>query len=311
MNPDLDLGPGASMLTSYDDAYEHIRTMPGIRRLEIGEFLFAQFTCEARDELLGTWTHTDVLVHVVSGKKTYRTHAGRWLAEAGQTVFMKKGAYVLQQHTGEENCACLFFIPDRFIRDTVRELAAEHPADAEPVACSDPIIRVENDAAISAFLSAIAVYFDAEETPAPALLRLKVKELVTGILIGLGNRSLSDYFRSVASSEAVAISEVMEHNFCQNLAMEEFARLCHRSLSTFKREFRAVYGCSPGRWLLDRRLAHAALLLSSTRQSVTAIALECGFADASHFGRAFKERFGRPPRSYRQPASEIALVVDR
>ncbi len=31
------------------DAYEHIRTGAGIRRLEIGGFLFAQFTCTATD----------------------------------------------------------------------------------------------------------------------------------------------------------------------------------------------------------------------------------------------------------------------
>jgi AraC-like DNA-binding protein len=75
--------------------------------------------------------------------------------------------------------------------------------------------------------------------------------------------------------------------------------MCHRSLSTFKREFRKHYGVSPGRWLLDRRLEHSASLLLTTEMSVTEVMLECGFEDLSHFSRAFKEKFGQAPSAYR------------
>ena len=43
------------------------------------------------------------------------------------------------------------------------------------------------------------------------------------------------------------------------------------------------------------RLDHAAHLLRSTTHSITAVSLQCGFATASHFSRAFKARFGMPP----------------
>jgi len=91
----------------------------------------------------------------------------------------------------------------------------------------------------------------------------------------------------------------MEANFHHNLPIETFAEMCHRSLSSFKRDFRKLYGTSPGRWLVGRRLSHAMSLLQHTQLSITQISFECGFEDLSHFSRAFKDKFGRNPSAYR------------
>jgi transcriptional regulator GlxA family with amidase domain len=99
----------------------------------------------------------------------------------------------------------------------------------------------------------------------------------------------------------------MEANFRYNLELKDFARLCHRSLSSFKRAFQTHYGIPPGKWLLKRRLEHAATLLRTTGMSVTQIVFECGFEDPSHFCHAFKEKFGRPPSVYR--AKPVAVAV--
>jgi transcriptional regulator GlxA family with amidase domain len=92
----------------------------------------------------------------------------------------------------------------------------------------------------------------------------------------------------------------MEANCCHNLSLEAFAKLCHRSLSTFKREFRLHYGIAPGRWLLERRLDCSAHLLTTTNMSVTDIVFECGFEQPSHFSRAFKAKYALSPSEYRE-----------
>jgi AraC-like DNA-binding protein len=59
---------------------------------------------------------------------------------------------------------------------------------------------------------------------------------------------------------------------------------------------------APFRWILERRLELAAQQLADPRQagrSVTSIAFGVGFKDTSHFSRAFKDRYGVCPRSYR------------
>lgn len=59
-------------------------------------------------------------------------------------------------------------------------------------------------------------------------------------------------------------------------------------------------------FLVRRRLERASMLLRSAdyaSQSVTEIALECGFNSTSHFGHRFRRRFGASPREYRRASA--------
>ncbi|MBK8490391.1 MAG: helix-turn-helix transcriptional regulator [Saprospirales bacterium] len=76
--------------------------------------------------------------------------------------------------------------------------------------------------------------------------------------------------------------------------------MAHRSLSTFKREFQQQFNESPGKWLLKRRVRHAANLIVNSNLNVTQIAFESGFEDLSHFSRAFKNIMGIPPSDYKK-----------
>jgi len=47
------------------------------------------------------------------------------------------------------------------------------------------------------------------------------------------------------------------------------------------------------------RLQYGKWRITNTRDTITDIALSCGFADSSHFSREFKALFGKPPRAFR------------
>jgi AraC-like DNA-binding protein len=245
---------------------------------------------------------------VLTSKTTWKTSSGILSAEAGQTMFFKKGAYILPQHGAEDLCVQFFFIPDLFVREVVIELAGDLPIVSESVDSPEIAIRVNHDVALSAFFQAMTLYFAGDEKPPEAVLKLKLRELLTSILVGKSNPTLSAYFRSLAANDTPPIAAIMETNFRYNLSMKAFAELCHRSLSSFKRDFQRRYGVSPGKWLLDRRLEHSASLLRTTGMSVTEIMFECGFEDLSHFSRAFKERFGQPPSAFRGASCVTAQV---
>jgi AraC family transcriptional regulator, exoenzyme S synthesis regulatory protein ExsA len=308
-NPPFKLGVATRAFGIFNfmiNAIEAIRSNPTAKTFEIGDLLFAQFRCPLLEEDLGIWTHTDHFLHVISSKTTWRTSSGTYSAEAGETVFFKKGAYILPQHFDKDLCVELFFVSDALIKETVMDLAPDLPLIPEAVNTLEQTIYVKHDVGLSAFLHSMALYFAAEEKPSEALLKLKVKELLTSILVGQNNIALSAYLRSLATNDAPSITTIMEANFTHNLTLNVFAQLCHRSLSTFKRDFRKVYGTSPGKWLLERRLQHSLCLLQSTGLSITQITYECGFEDLSHFSRTFKIKFGQSPNSYRESLSITA-----
>jgi transcriptional regulator GlxA family with amidase domain len=93
----------------------------------------------------------------------------------------------------------------------------------------------------------------------------------------------------------------MEDNFSYNLKLEEFAELCNRSLSAFKRDFKKHFSNTPGKWLLEKRLQHAHKLLQHSDKNVNEAAFESGFENTSHFSRSFKERFGYSPATVKVP----------
>jgi AraC-like DNA-binding protein len=101
----------------------------------------------------------------------------------------------------------------------------------------------------------------------------------------------------------------MEANFCYNLKIEDYARLCHLSLSVFKRAFKQFYKTTPAAWLKQRKLdlSHHRLLTSDL--PISQVSFECGFEDASHFIRVFKAKYKLTPHQYRQQRLQKALTI--
>ncbi len=280
--------------------YEAIRKNPSYNKLEIGDFLFAEYTCGAKEEKLGIWTDTDYLMHVVTGAKTWHMPDGVVKANPGESLFVKKGANIVEQHFEEDVCMLTFFIPDALVRSTVRELSGSLNTPSANGETIKTAARVEHDVGLSAFFQSMRTYFSGKEKPSEALLRLKLKELILSILTSGQNSALAAYFRRIGESDSPSVAEIMETNFRYNLSLEEYAKLCHRSLSSFKREFQTHFNESPGKWLLQKRLEYASSLLRGSKMNVTEIAFESGFEDVSHFSRVFKERFGTSPVTYRE-----------
>jgi AraC family transcriptional regulator len=63
--------------------------------------------------------------------------------------------------------------------------------------------------------------------------------------------------------------------------------------------FRAHYGESIGEYARRLRLEWAAERLAGTDIGLASLAAEAGFADQSHFTRAFRRLYGLPPGRYR------------
>jgi AraC-like DNA-binding protein len=63
------------------------------------------------------------------------------------------------------------------------------------------------------------------------------------------------------------------------------------------RDFRALFGTSPHRYLVARRLDKARRLLLAGH-SIADAAIVSGFADQSHFGRTFKKAYGVTPNAW-------------
>lgn len=83
------------------------------------------------------------------------------------------------------------------------------------------------------------------------------------------------------------------------LSMEEVARELGVSPYYLAHAFSQEIGMPPLQFQLQVRLDRARKLLRDSSESVTEIAMRCGFADTSYFDRQFKRRNGVTPSVYR------------
>jgi transcriptional regulator GlxA family with amidase domain len=148
------------------------------------------------------------------------------------------------------------------------------------------------------------------QQPAPSenLLELKFKELLFNIFSNPANKGLVAYANSLCDSHKPSLLEIMEANYTFNLSIAQFARLAQRSLAAFKREFAGYYQTTPGKWLLQKRLEYAEHLLETSNKNINEITDECGFENATHFSRVFKEKFGLSPLLYRKQKTPSLTV---
>lgn len=96
----------------------------------------------------------------------------------------------------------------------------------------------------------------------------------------------------------LVIRQAVTANIYNAVTIEELAFLCNMSLSTFKRRFSRIYMTSPNKWLLEKRMQKAALLLKEGRCKASEIYFELGYENLSSFIQSFKQIHGITPKQY-------------
>lgn len=278
--------------------YRIVKENLSFNRFEYAGTVCLEYTCPIEAEQIGIFSRNDYLVHVLSGKKTYRTVNGEWTLEPGQTLYLKKGAEIIHQYFDNEYCMLGFFLTDELIKETYNEIRGKMALNLTRNPLEFTAFEVQSSDYLDGYFYSMLTYFRSQNRPPDPILVLKIKELLINLMNG--DPLLTAYFNIVSDSEGPSLPQVMEKNFCFNLKLENYAELTHRSLSTFKRDFQKHYNESPGTWLLKRRVHHAAHLMSNTRMSISEVAYDSGFENLSHFSRAFKKIMGTNPTDYKK-----------
>lgn len=104
--------------------------------------------------------------------------------------------------------------------------------------------------------------------------------------------------RRLSAAQVRLLTEYIHEHLDQKLSLSELAACIHVSVSHFERLFRTSFGHPPYRYVLERRIERAQLLLCSSKLSLYEIARACGFANQSHFTRHFSRFMGISPAQF-------------
>lgn len=92
----------------------------------------------------------------------------------------------------------------------------------------------------------------------------------------------------------------------QNLGIADIADAIGVHRVYLARQYLRHLGCTPGDDLRRRRVERATQLMMTSNQTLSDIALSCGFCDQSHLNRAFMQQWGLTPTSFTKLSDQKA-----
>ena len=281
-----------------ENMQDFIESSPFVKKIMVDELLFTEFKCPLDEKSSSVWWHNNFFAHILTGETVLKTPRQEYTLKAGDSVFAKKGSVISYNLVHEDFCELLIFVPDDFIKAVVKKYNVSISSTSFPKEV-DTIIPLVPDDLLTAYFHSLLTHFRLSLPPAEPLLKLKFEELLLTILLGDNHGPVKNYFSELCRSAKTSIKEIMEANFFSNLSMEEFAKLCGRSLSGFKQDFKNIYHTTPGKWLQEKRLEYSRYLLKTTGNSLDEICIGSGFENLSHFIRVFKNRYGLTPGKFK------------
>src|SRR5581483_6900540 len=118
------------------------------------------------------------------------------------------------------------------------------------------------------------------------------ESLTTALLVAL--HRAADGKSVVLPAEGLApwqlriAKDYLEEQSSSGISLTGLAKLVGLSQSRLARGFKASTGIAPYSWAMQARIRKAKALLTDIEMPLSVIALEVGFADQSHFTKAFK-----------------------
>lgn len=278
---------------------EDLAATPGSKLLEVGELCFGEYHQTIRQKPRNVFVAEHMLIFVVKGAKVFRFPDREFVVEAGKALFLKRGCYLLCESIEQDRSyeSISLFFNESVLRDFwhEREVSLSHHGSKADEGEALQMVVLTPSPELQSFRDRVILGLAGDEKLDEKEMMHSLKELLRLLLESSDGSDLMRFFDELYDEYLPDPVFVVSRNLLAPLTLSDYAKLCCRSLSKFKRDFRAKAGESPGKWIVSKRLEQAGLLLGSTNLSVGEVCARSGFNNLSHFIRTYKAAFGVTP----------------
>lgn len=239
--------------------------------------------------------------HVISiclaGQQRIETYDGElFTVKAGEVLFIPRGMYHITDLLPKSGTfkSLLFYFDDTIIQEFLSTTAiTEIARTAVPNHLKFGVVPM-----LETFAESLIHIYQGNQLRDKNFLNVKILELLHLLNHLAVEQQFANFLFRLTLPQKRNIKSFMENNFDKPLKVEDYAYLTGRSLSTFRRDFKAYYTITPQKWLKEKRLDKAIMILAQKEMSVTQLAYEVGYENISYFIKEFKLKVGQSPKQY-------------
>lgn len=244
----------------------------------------------------------NLFTFLLDGEKTVRFAGAQVTVKPHQFILLSAGNCLMSEKLAAATAAyhsILFFFDGRLLSDFFSRHAFL-PGQQVKQPGSPPFLLFEKDAFLVHFTHSLDSLLAADAPIHHDLQKIKLEELLLYLALQYPEQLQQLRNRSVEANEELVIRQAVTSNINSNITVEELAFLCNMSLSTFKRRFVRIYGSSPNKWLLEKRMETAAAMLRQGNRKASEMYNELGYENLSSFIQSFKQVYGVTPKQYQR-----------
>ena len=266
-------------------------------------FLIEKNEIEEIDEL-AHWHHSFEFIEILEGEYQCHVSGKTFLAHPGDLCIINRSRIHRILNQKKERCRkkVLIFDPDYFIHNPEIYQKYVKPLQEETAFSH---MQLKFKSGMGAELIHLIDEIDRLNSEKPVGYEMETIGLIYLLLRRLylvhhqQEKLLQENYDLNSTIQRKMTLYIYEH-YAEHLTLEKIAQAGLVSKSTCIRLFKEYTGKSPIDFLNRYRLEVSSQLLKNSHRSITDIAFECGFSQASYFNRQFKKEYGSSPNQYRQ-----------
>jgi AraC-like DNA-binding protein len=237
---------------------------------------------------------------LLDGEKTVHFAGTQVTVKPHQFVMLAAGNCLMSEKVAAKNAdyhSILFFFDNNLLSDFFTRHAAL-PVKQTKQSGNHPFLLFEKDDYLMNFTRSLDCMLSGDKPVYHDLQKVKLEELLLYLSIQHPEQIEQIRNMSYVANDDLIIRQAVTSHINSNITVEELAFLCNMSLSSFKRRFARIYGNSPNRWLLEKRMEKAAKMLTQDNRKASEIYYELGYENLSSFIQSFKQIHGITPKQY-------------
>lgn len=246
----------------------------------------------------GPYVRESYVIHIVKkGKGVFTIGSNSYELEAGQAFIIRPGEETIYKADDDD--------PWSYMWVGFHGYRAEDFIEAMGYKKGSPIIKIEQMDTCATCINNMLKYSQItriNEVKRQSELMMLFATIMEDNTSEQQEKDNVEYPSKIYVKAAV---DFITEKYMNKIKIDDIADFIGISRSHLTGSFKKEMGVSPQEYLINFRLEKAASLLRSSKEQINIIAYQCGYEDSLSFSKAFKQKFGMSPKSFRNLEVEL------